>query len=338
MATAYAGTSARTDRRARRAQGDPRAARDDENFVKIFIDEARICSSLCTRTSSAHTSSARRQARFPRDRLRARTSARALRGHGARPRNRDPYEIAAYIGARLARASPCARSREPRHRASRRQPGERDHDVRRAREAHRLRARAAAIIVFDHARRRERQAAYLAPEQAQGKTSIGARTSSRSASRCWELTTGQRLFLAESDVDAVNASPTKDAPDPTTIVDSYPPELAKAVLRALARNAIGDGRARARRARRASWRQGRRKRRCARLDVARVPPDRKREPWEEASEIRCVNARAARRVSRVETTTQEDDVVQLEGGTREMAASTDGAGRLPRNARLRTTW
>src|SRR5262249_46097950 len=52
----------------------------------------------------------------------------------------------------------------------------------------------------------------------------------------WELTTGQRLFRMESDLDTLAKVQECNVPRPSTIIRGYPLDLEKIVLKALAKN------------------------------------------------------------------------------------------------------
>lgn len=77
--------------------------------------------------------------------------------------------------------------------------------------------------------------AYLAPEQAHGKQADRRSDVFALGITLWELSLDRRLFLDESDVQTVRRVREAEVPDPRTIDESYPPELAEALLKALAK-------------------------------------------------------------------------------------------------------
>jgi len=78
--------------------------------------------------------------------------------------------------------------------------------------------------------------AYMSPEQVQGEQ-IDRRTDIFALGVVlWELTTGQRLFRMESDLDTLAKVQECNIPRPTSIVRGYPIDLEKIVMKALAKN------------------------------------------------------------------------------------------------------
>jgi serine/threonine protein kinase len=78
--------------------------------------------------------------------------------------------------------------------------------------------------------------AYMSPEQVQGET-IDRRTDIFALGVVlWELTTGQRLFRMESDLDTLAKVQECVIPRPSSIVRGYPIDLEKIVMKALAKN------------------------------------------------------------------------------------------------------
>jgi serine/threonine-protein kinase len=302
----------------------------DDTFVKMFIDEARISSRL-VHPNIIRTHELGRDGKhhfLAMELVLGQTLARfedTARARGVT----IPFEVAAYIGARLADGLHYAHDLEDRNIVHR--------DVNPSNVIVTYDGRA-KLIDFGLARAVDRIAstthgvvkgklAYLAPEQAQGKTVDRRADVFALGVTLWELTTGQRLFKAESDVATVQRVLTTDAPDPTTVVKGYPPELAKAIMRALSRDV--DRR----------WQTARELQTAldafvggkvddatvARL-VARVfPADRKREAWEEA--IESVARNAARRDGFLAWDDDEKKMTwfQLEGGTREMVSFDNAA-------------
>lgn len=78
--------------------------------------------------------------------------------------------------------------------------------------------------------------AYMSPEQVQGE-SIDRRTDIFALGVVlWELTTGQRLFRMESDLDTLAKVQECNVPRPSTLIRGYPIDLEKIVMKALAKN------------------------------------------------------------------------------------------------------
>lgn len=78
--------------------------------------------------------------------------------------------------------------------------------------------------------------AYMSPEQVHGEQ-IDRRTDVFALGVVlWELTTGQRLFRMESDLDTLAKVQECNVPRPSTLVRGYPIDLEKIVMRALAKN------------------------------------------------------------------------------------------------------
>jgi serine/threonine-protein kinase len=78
--------------------------------------------------------------------------------------------------------------------------------------------------------------AYMSPEQVSGET-IDRRTDIFALGVVlWELTTGQRLFRMESDLDTLAKVQECNIPRPSSIIRGYPIDLEKIVMKALAKN------------------------------------------------------------------------------------------------------
>jgi serine/threonine protein kinase len=78
--------------------------------------------------------------------------------------------------------------------------------------------------------------AYMSPEQVAGEA-IDRRTDVFALGVVlWELTTGQRLFRMENDLDTLAKVQECNVPRPSSIVRGYPIDLEKIVLKALAKN------------------------------------------------------------------------------------------------------
>ncbi len=78
--------------------------------------------------------------------------------------------------------------------------------------------------------------AYMSPEQVHGE-GIDRRTDIFALGVVlWELTTGQRLFRMENDLDTLAKVQECNVPRPSTIIRGYPVDLEKIVMKALAKN------------------------------------------------------------------------------------------------------
>jgi serine/threonine-protein kinase len=78
--------------------------------------------------------------------------------------------------------------------------------------------------------------AYMSPEQVHGET-LDRRTDIFALGVVlWELTTGQRLFRMDSDLDTLAKVQECNVPRPSSIVRGYPIDLEKIVMKALAKN------------------------------------------------------------------------------------------------------
>ncbi len=78
--------------------------------------------------------------------------------------------------------------------------------------------------------------AYMSPEQVAGEQ-LDRRTDIFALGVVlWELTTGQRLFRMDSDLDTLAKVQDCNVPRPSTIIRGYPLELERVVLKALAKN------------------------------------------------------------------------------------------------------
>jgi serine/threonine-protein kinase len=78
--------------------------------------------------------------------------------------------------------------------------------------------------------------AYMSPEQVQGE-GIDRRTDIFALGVVlWELTTGQRLFRMDSDIDTLAKVQECNVPRPSTLIRGYPIDLEKIVMKTLAKN------------------------------------------------------------------------------------------------------
>ena len=78
--------------------------------------------------------------------------------------------------------------------------------------------------------------AYLAPEQALGKSADRRSDIFALGVTLWETSLDRRLFFDETDVETFRRVREADVPDPTTVLEGYPPALAAVISRALARD------------------------------------------------------------------------------------------------------
>ncbi|MBK8253986.1 MAG: protein kinase [Polyangiaceae bacterium] len=77
--------------------------------------------------------------------------------------------------------------------------------------------------------------AYMSPEQVRGAEVDRTTDVFALGVVLWELTTNQRLFRMETDLDTLEKVQACIVPPPSTIIPGYPPELESVVLRALAK-------------------------------------------------------------------------------------------------------
>jgi eukaryotic-like serine/threonine-protein kinase len=77
--------------------------------------------------------------------------------------------------------------------------------------------------------------AYLAPEQVAGHPVDRRADVFALGTTLWELTTDRRLFRGKDDSETLQRIYAADVPDPTTLVQGYPPALREILRRALAR-------------------------------------------------------------------------------------------------------
>jgi tetratricopeptide (TPR) repeat protein len=221
----------------------PEHARN-KDFIAMFADEARIASRL------AHPNIVRLFG-LGHDGKRHFLAMEVLRGstllaswEAARARGiRMAYEVAAWIGARIADALEHAHEL-------------RGEDFTLLHVVHRdvnpaniflCRDGAPKLIDFGVARARDRIAstaagvvkgklAYLSPEQTHGKPADRRADVFALSVTLWELTLDRRLFREDSDVATIRRIRETHVPDPATLADGYPRALADAIVRGLARD------------------------------------------------------------------------------------------------------
>jgi serine/threonine-protein kinase len=216
----------------------------DKSFLEMFEDEARIASRLVHPHIVAVRGAGHDGSRhfLAMELLRGHTVLETWRSAHARGK-RLPLEVVAWIGARVADALHYAHE-------LRDEAGEPLHVVHRdVNPANVLLTRDGVpkVIDFGLAKTRDRVAstafgvvkgkvAYLAPEQALGHPADRRSDVFALGVMLWELTLDRRLFRDESDVETLRRVREAEIPHPATQLEGYPPPLADALMRALARD------------------------------------------------------------------------------------------------------
>ena len=216
----------------------------NKEFVAMFVDEARIALRLVHPNIVSMVG-------VGYDGTRHFLAMELLRGHtllavgrAAHARGtRLPYEMVAWIGARVADALAYAHQLAD-------DKGDLEQLVHRDVNPANIfitREGIPKLIDFGLAKARDRIAstafgvvkgklAYLAPEQAQGQPADRRSDIFALGVTLWETSLDRRLFLDETDVETIRRVREAQVPDPAKIDDRFPRALASALARALARD------------------------------------------------------------------------------------------------------
>src|SRR5262245_46377720 len=82
--------------------------------------------------------------------------------------------------------------------------------------------------------------AYMSPEQCRANATLDRRTDIYAVGTLlYELTTGKLPFKGETEYQILNQIVNDDVPPPSTVVQDYPPQLERIVLKCLARDPVG---------------------------------------------------------------------------------------------------
>jgi serine/threonine-protein kinase len=213
-------------------------------FIAMFLDEARIALTLVHPNIVAMHGVGHDGTRhfLVMELMRGRSLVRLWEAARAK-QTRLSYEVVAWIGARVADALHFAHERKDERGASQQivhrdvspenifvtydgVPKVLDFGLAKARD--RLASTAAGMV--------KGKLAYLSPEQAHGEAADRRADVFALGVTLWELATNRRLFKQDSDVETVRRVRAAEVPDPTSIVDGFPRELADVLKRALARD------------------------------------------------------------------------------------------------------
>jgi serine/threonine-protein kinase len=221
----------------------PEHAKNKE-FVAMFLDEAGIVSNLSHPNIVELVEFGHDGARYflAMDLVLGQTLARIAEVARARGK-RVPYDVVAWIGARIAEGLHHAHELKDSH-------GAPLHVVHRdvnpsnilvaydgvpkiidfglARAASRIASTAAGVV--------KGKLAYLAPEQAHREPIDRRADVFQLGITLWELALDRRLFKADDEVETVRRVMSSEVPDPRSFEKDFPPALAQAVMRALSRD------------------------------------------------------------------------------------------------------
>lgn len=291
----------------------------DKSFVAMFLDEAQIAAKL------QHPNIIE-LLEFGHDGKHYFLAMELLLGQtlsaiidASRARNVPlPYEVVAWIGARIAEGLHHAheahdiihRDINPSNVLVTYEGRPKIIDFGLARAANRITKTQAGII--------KGKLAYLAPEQAEGKPIDRRADLFALGVTLWELAIDRRLFKADDEVETVRKVLSGRVPEPASLVADFPPELSKIIMRALARDpdqrwstakemmdaldAFVAGRVTAGT--------------VAILLQALFPPDRPRTAWEKAIEGVARGARNGDGIMAWDDDAQKMTWLQLEGGAK----------------------
>jgi serine/threonine-protein kinase len=216
----------------------------NKEFVAMFVDEAHLATRLVhpNIVSILGVGYDGKQHFLAMEVLRGRTLLAVYKAAHNRGK-RLPYEVVAWIGARIADALHYAHELVD-------DKGSPENVVHRDVNPANIfltKEGAPKLIDFGLAKARDRIAstaigvvkgklAYLAPEQAQGKQADRRSDVFALGVTLWEASLDRRLFLDDTDVETIRRVREAQVPNPTSLDAQYPRPLADALVRALARD------------------------------------------------------------------------------------------------------